>query len=69
MRWCQYAADGHGGNARLRQLIANTSTAQRRFRYAVLRTLPQTTNRDEVLALKASYKAKFGSRAHGLNGK
>jgi len=61
-RWSEYARTGNGGNAELRDLDPG------RFEFSILRVLPATTARAEVVEAEAKYKAKLGSRAHGLNG-
>jgi hypothetical protein len=61
-RWSEYARTGHGGNAELQALDPA------RFAFSILRVLPATTARAEVVDAEAKYKAKLGSRAHGLNG-
>ncbi len=61
-RWSEYARTGHGGNVELAAVDPS------RFEFSILRVLPATTARAEVVKAEAKYKAKLGSRAHGLNG-
>lgn len=67
-RWEQYAHSGHGGNVKLRQVIADQPAAcPAAFVYSVLHTFAPTLARAEALRLEAQFKAKLGSRAFGLN--
>jgi hypothetical protein len=66
-RWSTYAATGHGGNLLLRELTGAHSEHARNFSFTILRTLPRTMTREEVLAYETLYKRKLGSRAYGLN--
>jgi hypothetical protein len=55
-RWSSYAANGHGGNAELRQLAADATLAYIRhaFRFALLEVRPVGTA-DEVIWRRESY--------------
>lgn len=66
-RWAQYARSGHGGNVLLKQVLAERPGAEQRFQFTLLRTLPQTLTRAEVIAYEVLYKHKLGSRVFGLN--
>jgi len=66
-RWGEYAKSGDGGNRQLRELIGVDSDYPAQFRFSVLRTLPRTMERAEVLRREALYKDKLGTRATGLN--
>jgi hypothetical protein len=66
-RWLQYSANGHGGNAKLRALLASDSAYPKAFRFSILQVLPKTTTAPEVIRWESLYKAKLGSRATGLN--
>ena len=66
-RWTAYAATGHGGNSRLRALLSGNPAYAHNLRYTVLRTLPKSLTRKEVLAFETMYKDKLGSKAFGLN--
>jgi hypothetical protein len=66
-RWASYVADGHGGNKALRALVDLDPTCFRAFQFSILRTLPADLHRAEAIRQEQLYKAKLGSRAHGLN--
>ena len=66
-RWLQYAASGHGGNAKLRALTDSDAAYPDAFRFSILQVLPKTTTSPEVIRWESQYKAKLGSRATGLN--
>jgi len=66
-RWQHYAYTGHGGNALLRDLIAQDPAYPNQCRFSVLQILPKTMARAEVIHREALYKRKLGTRATGLN--
>jgi hypothetical protein len=66
-RWSQYAANGHGGNPKLRALLDSDNAYPDSFRFSILQVLPKTTTAPEVIRWESQYKAKLGSRATGLN--
>jgi len=66
-RWRQYAGDGHGGNETLKALVAENDEYPGSFRFSVLQILPKSMAREDVIEREARFKAKLGSRAHGLN--
>ena len=66
-RWQNYAQSGHGGNAKLRKLIAADPVSPNNFRFSILQITPKTISRDALLKREARFMAKLGSRAHGLN--
>lgn len=66
-RWRGYAASGHGGNAQLMELLAQDEGYARYFSFTILRTLPRTMTRKEVIDHETLFKHKLGSRAFGLN--
>jgi hypothetical protein len=69
-RWRKYAIGsdaGHGGNERLRELMARDSSYPARFRFSVLQILPISTSEKEVVQWEQLYKEKLGSKATGLN--
>jgi hypothetical protein len=66
-RWAQYAATGHGGNKQLIELLASDKDYARDFSFTVMRTLPRTLTRQEVIEFESLYKKKLGARAFGLN--
>jgi hypothetical protein len=66
-RWAAYAANGHGGNRLLEELVAKSDTYPDAFSYSVLQVLPKTVVSTETLEWECLYKEKLGSRAMGLN--
>ncbi len=66
-RWSQYAAKGHGGNAKLRDLLVTDGAYPNAFRFSILQVLPKTATKPEVIRWESLYKSKLGSRATGLN--
>jgi hypothetical protein len=67
-RWTQYVLTGHGGNAKLKALLASDSAYPRAFRFSILQVLPKTTAPAEVIRWETLYKSKLGSRdTIGLN--
>ena len=66
-RWQAYATTGHGGNARLRSRLKDSPDGHHHFQLSLLRALPLSSTKDEVLACEIRYKQKLGSRAFGLN--
>ena len=66
-RWKSYARTGHGGNRLLRDLLAKNPRAADSFQFSILRALPTSLTKEEVLGNETLYKKKLGSRAHGLN--
>jgi hypothetical protein len=66
-RWRSYAQTGHGDNRQLRELLQRKPSAVRDFQFSILRAMPISLTKDEVLESERVYKRKLGSRAHGLN--
>lgn len=66
-RWTTYARTGHGGNAQLRERLTTDPSAVKYFSYTLLRTLPTTLTKAEVIRYESLYKHKLGTRAFGLN--
>lgn len=66
-RWIDYAKTRHGGNARLVELLARDPDRHSSFQFSILRTLPRTMTKNEVVAVETLCKTKLGSRAFGLN--
>jgi hypothetical protein len=66
-RWAAYAADGHGENLLLRDLVVTDSAYPNSFTYSLLQILPKTTTLAETLEWERLYKQKLGSMATGLN--
>lgn len=67
-RWQSYAANGHGGNVELKQLL-QVEGAQRAadFRYAVLEIADLHDSQGSVLQRESHWKRVLMSREHGLN--
>jgi hypothetical protein len=67
-RWLAYSANGHGGNAELKQLLklggANRSS---HFRFSVLEIADLHESREEVLRRESHWKSVLLSREYGLN--
>ena len=66
-RWRAYAAQPHGGNRHLRELLEQDPNQHRSFQFTLLRTLDKSMSKNEVLEVETTYKRKLGSRAFGLN--
>ncbi len=66
-RWSVYVKTGHGGNKKLKALLANKVGRQRSFRFSIPRTLPKSLTDKEVIEVESLYKMKLGTRAFGLN--
>jgi hypothetical protein len=66
-RWSEYAADGHGGNQLLRDLVTMDLAYPEAFTYSLLQILPKTTASAKTLEWERFYKQKLGSMATGLN--
>lgn len=66
-RWTAYAANGHGGNRLLSDLIVTDGAYPNSFTYSVLQILPKTTTLAQILNWERLYKQKLGTMATGLN--
>jgi hypothetical protein len=66
-RWTEYAKNPHGENGQLKALLLVDYGYAKNFQYTILRTLPKTLTKNEVIAYEGLYKKKLGSRAFGLN--
>ncbi len=66
-RWAAYAANGHGGNAQLRELVTRDPAYPASFSYSILQILPRTVARAEVLGWERRYMERLGTMATGLN--
>lgn len=60
-RWRSYAANGHGGNVRLR------AQGARDYAVSILEVASPDMGVDDILAREVAWKLKLGARAHGLN--
>jgi hypothetical protein len=66
-RWKGYATTKHGGNKRLKELLALDQQRFAAFSFSILRTLSRSLTAKEVIAIEGHLKKKLGTRAHGLN--
>lgn len=66
-RWSTYARNGHGGNDQLKRLLGKNKSYSKYFTFSVLRTLPKTLTKREVIEYENLYKTKLGTRTFGLN--
>lgn len=66
-RWLNYSITGHGGNQMLKAICEGSNSPYREFRFSILRTLPKSLTKKEIIEYENFYKRKLGSRAHGLN--
>lgn len=66
-RWKEYAASIHGGNKKLISLLTSDPNRYKKFQYSILRTLPKSLTRNEIIVHEQKYKQKLGTRAFGLN--
>lgn len=67
-RWCNYAADGHGGNKELKALIDEHGfDYAKNFQYSLLEILGPDTTDEEVLRRESFWMTALGTRQHGLN--
>ena len=67
-RWTTYSKDGHGGNAKLQELLnKHGSGYAANFSFTILQTVSTSSSRREVIARENRWKDKLGSRAFGLN--
>ncbi len=65
-RWSTYANTVHGGNVLLKERCEMVPGFKEGLVYSILKTMPLSTSKEEVLAAEASFKRKLGSRAFGL---
>jgi hypothetical protein len=66
-RWAEYVSAPHGGNDRLKGLLAEDPGYARNFQFTILQTLERTLTKNEVVDYESLYKKKLGTRAFGLN--
>ena len=66
-RWSEYAQTKHGGNKRLKELIAADADYYNNFQYSILEVFPIKRDRHEVLEYEQLYKKKLWSIQFGLN--
>ena len=66
-RWKHYVAHRHGHNKNLRELLEREPDRHHHFTFSILRTLPKSLTKKEVVEVESLFKRKLGSRAFGLN--
>lgn len=66
-RWKSYTKNGHGGNKLLKSLVKNAPSYAQNLRFTILRTLPKSLTKREVIEYESLYKTKLGTKAFGLN--
>ena len=67
-RWTRYSKDGHGGNAKIQELLSKRgSEYAANFSFTILQTVSTSLPRREVIARENTWKDKLGSRVFGLN--
>ena len=66
-RWQQYAADGHGGNIRMKALVGADLARAGSLSWSLLRVFGPQATTAEVSEAEEHYKRVLGSRAFGLN--
>jgi hypothetical protein len=57
----------HGGNKRLKAVLAAEPERHGAFSFSILRTLSRSLTAKEVITIEGHYKKKLGTRAFGLN--
>lgn len=65
-RWCEYAANGHGGNRDLKALMKEKGS-RANLQYSVLEIADTHTSEKEILARESHWKEVLLTRLHGLN--
>ena len=66
-RWSDYARTKHGGNKRLKELIAADPDYCRYFQFSILEVFPIKRNRHDVLEYETLYKKKLRTIEFGWN--
>lgn len=68
-RWSQYAADGHGGNKKLKELVEyeKISYVENNFQYSILENYNGRIDDKIVLRRESWWKEVLQSRQHGYN--
>ena len=66
-RWVSYVKTGHGGNKQLREWLEADPSNVEHWQFTILRTLPISLTKPEVIEIENLYKQKLGSRDFGLN--
>ncbi len=66
-RWKEYVYSHHGGNKKLKEVLAIKSTEFESFQFSILQVLSKSLSADEVIAIETSYKNKLLTVEFGLN--
>jgi GIY-YIG catalytic domain len=67
-RWCEYSANGHGGNRELRQLIQHDGErGATGFRFSILEIADTHASTEDILRRESHWKKILLARSHGLN--
>ena len=66
-RWLEYAATGHGGNVRLRELGKAPGEPLGGLHFSILETADTRTSQAEIEAREQFWKTVLLTRMHGLN--
>ena len=67
-RWCDYSANGHGGNKDLRKLLKEKGVDHRKnFQYVVLEIADLHTQEDQIVDRESYWKRALCSREFGYN--
>jgi len=66
-RWSNYIHTKHGGNKILIELLKESPSRYKKFRFSILNVVPNSSLREEVIHLEQITKEKLGTRAFGLN--
>ena len=67
-RRCEYSANGHGGNKRLRQLIRdNGNDRLQHLHFGILEVADSKAGVDDILERELHWKALLHTRTHGYN--
>lgn len=66
-RWKEYIKNGHGNNKKLIEILENEPERIYKFKFTILKTLPNSLTQKEILDEEKKYKDKLGSRVYGLN--
>jgi hypothetical protein len=67
-RWCAYAENGHGGNAKLKELLQTKGEEHRRnFQYTILEIADTHASDQDILARESHWMGALKTREFGLN--
>lgn len=67
-RWASYAANGHGGNSELYELIIHGSIDRaKQFRFSILEIADTHASREDIFRRESHWKNILMSRTYGLN--